>query len=219
MIWAIILAAGESKRMGRQKLLLPFGRNTVIETIVRTALDSSADGTLVVLGADQDEVRQALKTYPVRLAVNEDFALGMLSSIQAGFQSLAGGVRAALIMLGDQPAIPAEVLDDLIAAYRSEGLGIVIPVHGRRRGHPVLIDMKYRAEIMGLDPEVGLRQLVLAHPRDVLEVEASTPAVLADMDVPADYVVELDRKKTRRAAGRGAGTRRSRTVRPPRPRR
>jgi molybdenum cofactor cytidylyltransferase len=218
MIWAIILAAGESKRMGRQKLLLPFGRNTVIETIVRTALDSSADGTLVVLGADQDEVRQALKLYPVKLTVNEDFALGMLSSIQAGFQSLTGRIRAAIIMLGDQPAIPAEVLDDLIAAYQSKGRGIVIPVHGGRRGHPVLIDMKYKAEVMGLDPEVGLRQLVLAHSQDVLEVEAQTPAVLTDMDVPADYAVELERKKSRRAAGRTAGTRRSRTVRPSRPR-
>ncbi len=203
MIWAIVLAAGESKRMGRQKLLLPFGRNTVIETIVRTALDSVADRTLVVLGADQDEVRQVLKSYPVRLTVNEDFALGMLSSVQAGFEALAGGTEAAIIMLGDQPAIPAQVLDDLIAAYRSEGRGIVIPVHSDRRGHPILIDMKYRAEVMGLDPRIGLRQLVQAHPRDVLEVEAPTAAVLRDMDVPEDYAAEVGKKKRSRTAGIG----------------
>lgn len=193
MIWAIVLAAGESLRMGSQKLLLPFGETTVIETIVRTALDSSVDETLVVLGADREKVRDILKSYPVTFAVNKYYRRGMLSSIQVGFESLPDGAEAAVIMLGDQPAIPPEVIDDLVGAYRENCKGILIPVHGGRRGHPVLIEAAYKSEIPGLDPEVGLRQLMQAHPGDILEVEVSSPGVLSDMDRPDDYREELGR--------------------------
>ncbi|MGZ7066573.1 MAG: nucleotidyltransferase family protein [Candidatus Aminicenantales bacterium] len=187
MIWAVILAAGESLRMGTQKLLLPYGETTVIEAIVRTALDSSVDGTLVVLGADKEKVRKTLKSYPVSFAINTDFRRGMLSSIQAGFETLPGEAGAAVLMLGDQPAVPFDVVDGLVSQYRKNGRGIVIPVYGGRRGHPILIETAYRSEILGLDPEVGLKQLIRAHPRDISEVEVSSPAVLKDMDNPEDY--------------------------------
>ncbi|MGD1010426.1 MAG: nucleotidyltransferase family protein [Candidatus Aminicenantales bacterium] len=192
MIWAVVLAAGESRRMGTQKLLLPFGGTTVIEAIVRTALDSEADGTVVVLGADRERVRGLLKSYPLVFAVNEDFRLGMLSSIQAGFKALPNNAEAAVIMLGDQPAIPAGVLDALIRAYRESRRGIVVPVHSGRRGHPVLVGTKYRDEVLGLDPAVGLRQLLRAHPEDVLEVAVPDESVLKDIDRPGDYRKEVD---------------------------
>jgi molybdenum cofactor cytidylyltransferase len=192
MIWAAVLAAGESRRMGTQKLLLSFGETTVIETIVRTALDSEADGTIVVLGADKERVRGVLKSYPLVFAVNKDYRLGMLSSIQAGFRALPNDAEAAVIMLGDQPAIPARVLDALIRAHRESRRGIIVPVHGGRRGHPILVGTRYKDEVLGLDPAIGLRQLLRAHPEDVLEVEVSSPAVLKDIDRPDDYRKEVD---------------------------
>ena len=195
MIWAVILAAGESRRMGTQKLLLPYGKTTVVEAIVRTALDSSVDGTLVVLGADKEKVRETLKSYPVTFAVNRDFRRGMLSSIQAGFESLPGEAGAAVLMLGDQPAVPFDVVDGLVSKYRENGRGIVIPVYGKRRGHPILIEAGYRSEILGLDPEVGLRQLIQAHAEDILEVEVSSPAVLKDMDNPEDYAAFAGKRR------------------------
>jgi molybdenum cofactor cytidylyltransferase len=191
MIWAVVLAAGESRRMGRQKLLLDFGANTVIETIVKAALDSSVDETLVVLGADRGEVKRTLRSYPVRFAVNADYRKGMLSTIQAGFQAMPWKVEAAVIMLGDQPAIPVQVVDDIIGAFRETRKGMVVPVHGGRRGHPILVGAKYKEEILGLDPEVGLRQLVRAHADDIFEVEAATPAIHMDLDLPADYEAAL----------------------------
>jgi molybdenum cofactor cytidylyltransferase len=193
MIWAVVLAGGESRRMGTQKLLLPFGETTVIEAVVRTALDSEADGTLVVLGADREKVGRALRSYPLTFAVNKEYRLGMLSSIQAGFKALPADAEAAVVMLGDQPAIPPEVIDDLVCSYRENRRGIIIPVYAGRRGHPVLIDAKYRDEVLGLDPEVGLRQLIQAHPEDVLEVGVSSPAVLKDIDRPEDYREEASR--------------------------
>ena len=173
--------------MGRQKLLLPYGESTVIETVVRTAMDSSVDGVLVVLGSDADEIREKLEGYEVQFVVNENYREGMLSSIQAGLGALTEKVRAVVLMLGDQPGITAEANDELIAHYRETRKGIVIPTHGGRRGHPVVIDTKYKKEIDLLAPEAGLRRLRLDHPYDVLEVELPFPAVLKDIDTPDDY--------------------------------
>ena len=195
MIWAVILAAGESRRMGTQKLLLPFGQATVVEAVVRTALASRADRALAVLGADRDAVRLKLEPYGVDFAVNEDFVRGMLSSVQAGFKALPAEAEAAVVMLGDQPFLPARVVDAVIEAFRQSGKGIIVPAFRGRRGHPVLIGLGYRDEILALDPAVGLRQLMRAHPDDVFEAEAGDANILRDLDVPEDYADELKRRR------------------------
>lgn len=187
MIGALVLAAGESRRMGRQKLLLPFGERTVVEAVVATALGSRADRVTVVLGADATDVRKKLETSGAAFAVNEEYERGMLSSVQAGFKALPADTEAVVVMLGDQPFLPAAVVDAVIGAYRESGKGIVIPVFRGRRGHPVLVDMKYRDNVLGLDPADGLRQLMRAHPGDIIEVEAEDAAILRDMDTPEDY--------------------------------
>ena len=187
MIWAVVLAAGESRRMGRQKLLLPFGDTTVVGAVVRTALASRAGGTIVVLGADRDAVRGELADRGVGFAVNANFHLGMLSSVQTGFLALPAEARAAVVMLGDQPFLAAGVVDAVIAAYEEGGQGLVIPTFGGRRGHPVLIDLKYRDEVLGLDRTDGLRGLMRSHPGDIGEVEAGDANILRDLDTPEDY--------------------------------
>jgi len=195
VIWAVVLAAGESRRMGTQKLLLPYGGTTVVEAVVRAALDSSADETMVVLGADREAVRNALKSYPVTFAVNEDYRRGMLSSIQTGFTSLPGGAQAAVLLLGDQPAVASGAIDELIQAYKERRRGIYLPVYGERRGHPILIDTGYRPEILGLDPNVGLKQLARAHPEDVVAVAISGGEAPEDMDVPGDYARAVSKRR------------------------
>lgn len=200
MIWAVILAAGESRRMGTQKLLLPFGETTVVGAVVRTAEASLADRALVVLGADGERVRAELErgradgrtgerrgNDKIGFAANENYLSGMLSSVQAGFRALPEDAEAAVVMLGDQPFLPAKVVDAVVAAYRESGEGIVIPVFGGRRGHPVLIDLKYRGEVLALDPSDGLRQLMRAHPAEVREVEVDDAGILRDLDTPEDY--------------------------------
>ena len=187
MIWALVLAAGESRRMGTQKLLLPYRGTTVVESVVRAALDSSVDETLVVLGADASRIRQALRSYPLTFTDNEDYRLGMLSSVQAGFRALPADAEAAVVMLGDQPAVPAAVIDGLVEAFRKRPRVIAVPVHGGRRGHPLLVGATFRAEVLRLDPAVGLRQLLRAHPEAVEEVAVDESAILKDLDRPADY--------------------------------
>jgi molybdenum cofactor cytidylyltransferase len=182
VIWAVILAAGESRRMGTQKLLLPFGKTTV-----GTALASRVDHVLAVLGADKDDVREEIELFGIHLVVNENFDEGMLSSVQAGFRALPADAEAAVVMLGDQPFLPARVVDAVVEAFRRSGKGIVVPAFQGRRGHPVLVDLKYRNAVLALDPADGLRRLMHAHPEDIFEAEVEDANILRDMDVPEDY--------------------------------
>jgi len=190
MIWAVVLAAGKSERMGSPKMLLPFGRKTLIEKVVAEVMTFPIDGIVVVTGGRRgvrEEVERRLHPYPAKMVFNPDFEQGMLSSVQKGIGDLPKEVRAALIVLGDQPHTPVSVVERMIARYENVGKGIVLPEYKGRRGHPALIDMKYKREIMSLDPAVGLRQLLRRHPDDILAVSVRTPAVLHDLDRPGDF--------------------------------
>lgn len=185
--WAIILAAGSSRRMGSQKLLMPFGEGSIIETVVDHVLNSKVDEVVVVLGADHEKVRQILGDRPVKFCHNTEHEKGMFSSVICGLRSIPAEVGTVLIYLGDQPGIPPHVTNAVIEAYNEELFGIVIPVHLHKRGHPLLVDLKYRREIEKLDLEQGLRALRHHFPQDVLEVEVDEPGILVDIDTPEDY--------------------------------
>ena len=192
---AMILAAGESRRMGQPKLLLPFGEKTIIETVVGKVVSSKVDNTLVVLGSEQEKVEEKIKNFSVKIAFNPDFRSGMLSSVLCGFKTLPEDTQAVVVVLGDQPSVSKEVIDKIVDAYQKTGKGIVLPVYEKERGHPVLINMKYREEVEALDPDVGLRGTVYSHPEDILEVDVDTPSILQDIDDEADYKKELESKE------------------------
>jgi molybdenum cofactor cytidylyltransferase len=137
---AIILAAGSSRRMGTQKLLLPFGDKTMIETVIDHVLQSNVDSVMVVLGADHDKVKKVIDPLPVEICFNQSHDSGMLSSIVCGFKALPDDTGTALVFLGDQPGIPPGVTNAVLEAYNESLHGIVIPVHNHRRGHPLLVD-------------------------------------------------------------------------------
>ena len=187
MIWAVVLAAGESKRMGRPKQLLPYGASTILEIVLDKALASPVDGTLVVLGAAAERIAPLLSKRPVETVLNPDFRSGMLSSVRCGLRALPGSARAALIFLGDQPEVSPATARLVIEEYRRTARGIVLPVHRRRGGHPLLIDLKYRGEIGLLSAGIGLRELLSRHPDDTLRIEVDDPGVSLDIDTPEDY--------------------------------
>ena len=187
MIWAVVLAAGASRRMGTQKLLLPFGDTTVVGAVVRAALQSAVDRALVVVGADRAAVRREVEPRGVEIAVNARYRLGMLTSIQAGFRALPADAEAAVIMLGDQPFLSPATIDALVAAYGTERRGLLVPAFRGRRGHPLLVGLEYRAEVLALDPAEGLRALLRAHAAAVREVPVPAANILRDLATPADY--------------------------------
>lgn len=194
MICALVLAAGESKRMGRPKQLLPFGRQTLIEKVVENVTKSGVDITLIVLGAHREKIIEKLKNFAVKQVDNPRFREGMLSSVQAGFNAVPKEAQAVVVILGDQPTVPSKVIDRIIDTYRKTGKGIVLPVFQNKRGHPILIDTKYSLEVAELDQDIGLKALIRDHAGDIEEVAVATPAILKDIDYPEDYFREL--KKT-----------------------
>jgi molybdenum cofactor cytidylyltransferase len=200
MIGAVILAAGESRRMGEAKLLLPFRGRTILECVIEAVLRSSVDRTVVVLGAYEDRLRPVLAGYPVEIAVNPEYHAGMLSSVRRGLRSLPAEIRAALIFPGDQPGIAVGTIESVLTAYRTTGKGIVLPVRSGRGGHPLLLDMKYRTAVEGLDSGLGLRSLLALYPSDVERVGVEDSGALLDIDTPEDYRRALSgaRKSTKK---------------------
>lgn len=174
--------------MKQQKLLLPYHGRTIIETTIGNVLASDVDGIMVVLGASRDEILNVIGKMPVEHCHNADYELGMLSSVICGLRALPGDTDAALIFPGDQPDIPPGVINKLIRTFHRSSRGIVIPKHHNRRGHPLVVDMKYRHEIEHLNPEKGLRSLMELFPDDVLEVEVDEPGILKDIDTREDYL-------------------------------
>jgi len=187
MITAIILAAGQSKRMGTAKMLLPFGESTIIESVIANVLQSGVDRVFVVVGADRGILEEKIRQLPVTIIFNPLYATGMLSSVQCGFENADASVQAAVIVLGDQPSLSPATIEHLVAAHRRTKKGIVLPVYRGRRGHPILIDTKYKKEIQRLNPHIGLRELIRNHTEDIFEVEVGTDAILQDIDTPGDY--------------------------------
>lgn len=192
-IWGIVLAAGSSTRMKKQKLLLPFKGKTIIETVIDNAIPALQTNIVVVLGKSRDEISKKISKFQVKLVENRNHMAGMLSSVICGIGSLPESSEAVLVYLGDQPQISTDVTFKVVDAYNKSGKGIVIPVYKGKRGHPVLIDMKYRSEIEQLDPEKGLRQLMEKFRTDVHEIECGRPEILRDIDTPQDYNFETSK--------------------------
>ncbi len=198
MTIAIVPAAGQSRRMGAQKQLLPFSGTTVIGHIVDELCRSRIDEVCVIVGHEADRLRQALDGRRVRIVNNADYErTDMLASIRCGLAAMPANCRAVLVALSDQPAVTAELIDALIDCFSRGDRGIVVPVHAGRRGHPLLLDERYRDEIITGYDHVGLRGLLAAHADDVHELPVSSSAVLSDMDYPEDYQRELDRLSSR----------------------
>jgi molybdenum cofactor cytidylyltransferase len=191
-ICAIVLAAGKSERMGSQKLLLPYGNLTIIETVIDNILQAGIEHILVVLGADGPEILKAIEGKPVQTCFNDRYAEGMHTSVVCGFRNLPENARAATLFLGDQPFIPSEAIRRVILSWKESGNGIIIPTCHGRRGHPTLFDLKMKEQILQLDPATGLRSVFTAFPEEILEAEINFPAILRDIDTKIDYLNELN---------------------------
>ncbi len=189
---AIVLAAGESKRMGSPKMLLPFNGMTVIEQVIVNVLSAGISNPLIVLGSDHEAILEIIKSHPVSHCYNENYRYGMLSSVQCGLASLDDQSSAALILPGDQPMIDTLQIKGVMKAWHESGKGIVMPAYNGKRGHPLIVDMKYRREVMSLPESKGLRTLAERHPDDVMEAETDDPSVLRDIDTQQDYMNELN---------------------------
>jgi len=188
MISAIILAAGQSKRMGQPKMLLPWGKSTVIEQVIASFLNAGIEDVIVVTGGAREQVEGIIGHYPVRTIHNADFAAGeMLSSIQCALGAMPTGAQAALIGLGDQPQVQERTVRLICEQYRASQSSLIVPSFQRRRGHPWLVTRSLWSEIQALKPPESTRDFLTGHAHDIQYVNVDTQSILTDLDTPEDY--------------------------------
>ena len=187
MISGILLAAGESRRMGKPKLLLPWGETTIIEEVVDAYLKSALSELIVVVGESKETIKKVLQSKPVKIVENPFYRQGMSTSIRAGVLAASLKAEGYCIGLGDQLLITTKVIDLLISSFLKDRTGIAVISHQGKRGHPVIFSSAFHDALCSLNGDLGGRTIIENHPSEVRYVEAETKAVLIDIDTPEDY--------------------------------
>jgi molybdenum cofactor cytidylyltransferase len=190
MISAIILAAGESRRMGRPKMLLPWGDGTVLGQVLSTYRSAGVEDILVVTGGAHQPVMKIVKQFGARGIFNNEFAGGeMISSLQRGLQALLpqAEVQAALVGLGDQPQVQERSIRSISEAFKTRHSALIVPSFQMRRGHPWLVARSLWRELLELRTPQSPRDFMNRHAMDIHYVEVDSASILADLDTPEDY--------------------------------
>jgi molybdenum cofactor cytidylyltransferase len=192
-IGAIVLAAGQSRRMGTLKQLAEIGGQPMLRRTVEAVAASGVTPVVVVTGHEAERIGAALKGLTVTIVRNPDHHKGLSTSLRAGLEALPGDIDGAVIVLGDMPGIEPSDIGALVAAFDpTEGRSIIVPVHAGKWGNPILWSRSFFPEMMALSGDTGARSLIGTYPEVVYEVDLGTQ-VLMDIDTPADLAAFVDR--------------------------
>lgn len=195
-VTAIALAAGLSRRLGRNKLLLPLGGETVIRKTAKALLASAASEVVVVTGSDEAMTREALSGLAVRFAHNPRYAEGQSASVIAGVRAAAETADAYLFALGDQPLLTARIVNDMMLLYEASrpSAQIVAPRFEGRRGSPTLFSAALREELLQATGDEGGRRVIK-------KLETESPGKVVFLDLPDDGIfLDIDTEKDYEAA-------------------
>jgi len=195
-IAALVLAAGQSRRMGAiNKMLADTEGAPMIAHTLAAVASSAAAPVVVVTGHEPEGVSAALKDHDVTYAHNPDYADGLSTSLRVGLDALPDDVEGVVICLGDMPAVEAAHIDKLIAAFDAEeGRAICVPTFQGKRGNPVLWAASFFQEMRDVAGDVGARHLIGQHAEIVCEVAVDDDAVLLDLDTPEALAAYTARK-------------------------
>ena len=188
-VGVIVLAGGQSLRMGQPKVLLPWGEGkTMIAHITEQFIRSRVAPICVVTGFCANEVKAAVKPLGIKAVHNRSYKTGeMLSSLKAGLRAMPDDVAAVLVALGDQPRIQPRVIYQILSAYARGTGDLLMPTYQMRRGHPILIGRRYWPEILKLPRTGELDDVIHAHGDKIEDIIVDTDSVLYDVDTPEDY--------------------------------
>jgi molybdenum cofactor cytidylyltransferase len=185
---AVILAAGQASRMGRPKQLLTLGGKPMIWHVANQVCQGQLGEVLVVTGAYDLEIKQALADLPVKIVHNESWAEGQATSVKKAVQSLDKSAQAVLFILADQPLIDANLICNLVSVYQNTDASIVVPHFQGQRGNPVLFDLSiWRQNLLNLTGDQGARSIIQNNPQAVNYLELTSEHYFFDVDTPEDY--------------------------------
>jgi molybdenum cofactor cytidylyltransferase len=188
MIAGLILAAGESRRMGRDKALLAYHGRTFLETIIDNLRAARVEKITVVLGHHAEIIQGAVNLADVRVVVNHDYQRGQTSSLRTGLAAVAADSPEAVILcLVDHPAISSEVITKLRDCFESRRAPVLIPTYQGQRGHPVVISQSLFPEILALPAEEPANTVIRKYRNTTQFVEVADPGILIDVDDPPAY--------------------------------
>ena len=188
MIAGLILAAGESSRMGTDKATLAYRGRTFLEAIVKTLGEGDIDRIVVVLGHHAEEIQRHVRIEDAQVVINPDYRSGQTLSLQVGLRTLiADDLEAILLCLVDHPAVSAETVRRLVATFRQSGAPVVIPTYLGRRGHPVLIGREVFDDLLGLASHAGADSVVRRYRPATQFVKVEDEAIVMDVDDLESY--------------------------------
>jgi molybdenum cofactor cytidylyltransferase len=200
MLTVIVLAAGLSSRMGAQnKLRLPFGEKTILQTTLQHIIDANLGEILVIIGHEKELIESDLLIFKnkIKIVFNPHFESGMTSSIQAGFANSDENTEGYIICLSDMPLlqpIDYQRITNFYLEKKDNTYPIVQPVFNQQRGNPVIFHPIYKKEILDLKNTEGGKPIVQAHKENVLLVDMPNDAILRDADTPKAYAELLKLK-------------------------
>ena len=206
---AIILAAGESRRMGQPKQLLPFGPQTMLECVIDAFRSPKIDEILVVLGHKAEEIAATIgdqiprgsgapaatggfdrgaKAAPTfQIVRNPRYQQGMFTSVQAGLRALPKPAALVMIALCDQPRLQRATVEKLIGQFAEGHHKILVPVYDGHQGHPLLFRAQYAKEILAMDESLTLKHFLAVHAEDIVRLPTTDEGVLIDIDDRETY--------------------------------
>jgi len=181
-IYAVILAGGEGKRAGGNKLSKMLGEKPILQWVIESAKAAKFKGIILVSGKEKNFCREMAEKFDVTHIFNERWQLGMSSTLLKGIENLPKDADGFAVMLGDMPFIKAETINKLICEF-CKFQEIVVPVYKERRGHPPIFSTKYIDEIKSVIGDKGAREIIKNHQDRVKLVEVDDEGVIIDIDM------------------------------------
>ena len=182
----IILAAGDSSRMGQSKQLLKVGNQTLLQKSIQTAINSGMEKIVVVLGSNDKAHLENIKDLPVKTVINEHWKSGMGSSIKSGLKSLMEShVDGVIVMVCDQPFVTSDHIKSLIATHRKKNKPLVAARYAKTFGVPALFTKKYLDQLLALGDNEGAKKIIMTHEKELGVLDLPEAAI--DLDTVEDY--------------------------------
>lgn len=203
-VTGIILAAGQSTRMGKTKQVLPYKGRTILDQVINTALASDLDHVLLILGHEAAQIRAQIQHRDrLGIVINPEYDRGQNTSVQAGIRAMAkpstdsrlsplpetgSPPDGAMFILGDMPRVQVSTINTMIARFKEKVPGLLIPYYDQKRGNPVIIRKDLWPDLEHLPPDSGARAIFKRHEHQILRLDVPDPGILFDVDTPQNYL-------------------------------